>query len=159
MIKFIRDIFLVLFFISLITTTVVGGFIGSELHPSFGTILGALVGFITCIAMFGWVVVLLNIDENLQKIADKMVGNPMANIASNRKVENSTATTVGKIAEDEKTKNIQRIVGKLVGTSIVFECPECQKQYSVDQRRIGKMMVCKVCDKPLTIPEPEEPAN
>ena len=124
MIKLVRDIFQTIYvfvlIIALIIAIVLGGYIGQSIDSDKGMLLGAVVGFITIVLMFGWSAVLLNIDENMQKIADKIAPSPIPNAKH----------------------------GYIPGQKIIVECPWCKTKQDVNYVHDDDAAIqCAACGK------------
>ena len=89
MLAFIRanfkKVFVVVLYVTAITPTIIGWFLGYSVGESIsrsqamqffsgavGVAIGFLIGLFACVISGGFIAVVLKIDENLQKIVDKL---------------------------------------------------------------------------------------
>jgi len=115
-----RGLYAIILWICLIACIIAGGIIGASMggyysdgHPIFGGFIGLLIGFILNILGGGLVATFLNIDENLQKIAQNID-------------KNLSKTPILQSREDNSGNRL------IIGNKYMKKCKRCKKDVEED---------------------------
>ena len=158
--KWFQPVFAVWLWLNVVGTILFAFYMGwsvSQWHGfalGFAAMLGTLaVGFCLDVMMGGFYAVILNIERHLEKLASSSTMTAFPGATAQFPVKQpAPRMPIGN--RNLKNGIVEMDTDKIPETDVIFSCPQCQKQFSVDRCAAGMEFKCTDCGTPMTIPRP-----